>query len=98
MFGVFGEVPWTNKDRPADALQTATSNAHCTEPATLSAVSAQWQTDGRAFLQQMDPLVETLDSLERTWLCGAIPVYRAKTMARILTNRANKSSFMARIS
>ena len=43
--------------------QTVTTNADGTEPATLSAAWVQWQTDGRAFWQQMDALVETLDGL-----------------------------------
>ena len=33
------------------------------KPATLDTAWAQWQTDGRAFWQQMDALVETLDGL-----------------------------------
>ena len=33
------------------------------KPATLDAAWMQWQTDGRAFWQQMDALVETLDGL-----------------------------------
>ena len=45
--------------------QTVTTNADGTEPATLHAAWAQWQTDGRAFWQQMDALVETLDCLDR---------------------------------
>ena len=45
--------------------QTVTINADGTEPATLPAAWAQWQTDGRAFWQQMDALVETLDGLDR---------------------------------
>ena len=42
---------------------TTTTNADGTEPVTLSATWAQWQTDGRIFWQQMDVLVETLDGL-----------------------------------
>ena len=45
--------------------QTVTTNANGTEPATLHAAWAQWQTDGRAFWQQMDALVETLDCLDQ---------------------------------
>jgi len=33
------------------------------QPATLDTAWTQWQTDGRAFWQQMDALVETLDGL-----------------------------------
>jgi len=43
--------------------QTATADG--TEAATLGAAWAQGQTDGRAFWQQMDALVETLDGLHR---------------------------------
>ena len=43
--------------------QTVTADG--TEPATLPAAWAQWQTDGRAFWQQMDALVDTLDGLDR---------------------------------
>ncbi len=44
---------------------SATGNVNGTgQPATLDAAWAQWQTDGRAFWQQMDALVETLDGLE----------------------------------
>ena len=32
----------------------------------------QWQTDGRAFWQQMDALVETLDALEPSQVIGAL--------------------------
>ena len=35
------------------------------QPATLSDAWSQWQIDRRAFWQQMDTLVETLDNLER---------------------------------
>ena len=35
--------------------QNVTSNTNGSEPATLSAAWAHWQTDGRAFWQQMDP-------------------------------------------
>ena len=42
----------------------AAANAGGAEPRTLNTTWAQWQTDGRAFWQQMDSLVETLDSLE----------------------------------
>ena len=48
-----------------DALNEVTTNADGTEPATLPAAWAQWQADGRAFWQQMDALVETLDGLDR---------------------------------
>ena len=44
--------------------QTATTNADGTELAKLSAAWTQWQTDGRAFWQQMDALVETIDGLD----------------------------------
>ena len=37
--------------------------ANADEAVTLQAAWAQWQTDGRAFWQQMDALVETLDGL-----------------------------------
>ncbi|WP_301102147.1 hypothetical protein [Propionivibrio sp.] len=43
--------------------QTATTSADGTVPATLSTAWEQWQTDARAFWQQMDILVETLDGL-----------------------------------
>ena len=37
--------------------------ANADEAVTLQAAWGQWQTDGRAFWQQMDALVETLDGL-----------------------------------
>lgn len=43
--------------------QTVTGDG--TEPATLPAAWAQWQANGRAFWQQMNSLVETLDGLDR---------------------------------
>ncbi|HUW37103.1 MAG TPA: class I SAM-dependent DNA methyltransferase [Rhodocyclaceae bacterium] len=46
-------------------VKKQTAIADGTEAATLGAAWAQWQTDGRAFWQQMDALVETLDGLDR---------------------------------
>ncbi len=44
---------------------TSSANGNGTiEAVSLSAAWEKWQTDGRAFWQQMDALVETLDGLE----------------------------------
>ena len=48
-------------------MKRATSSANgngTIEAVSLSAAWEKWQTDGRAFWQQMDALVETLDGLE----------------------------------
>ncbi len=42
----------------------ATHNPSDGEPVRLQAAWAQWQTDGRAFWQQMDALVSTLDEIK----------------------------------
>jgi len=42
---------------------TSTANGN-EQTITLHAAREEWQSDGRAFWQQMDTLVETLDSLE----------------------------------
>ena len=46
---------------------TATAGSNGDEEAvSLRSAWEKWQTDGRAFWQQMDALVETLDGLDRT--------------------------------
>ena len=45
---------------------TTTASANGNEqPATMSGAWEKWQSNGQAFWQQMDALVETLGSLER---------------------------------
>ena len=54
-----------NLSIPLYVKKVAATSANDGEPATLEGTWEKWQTDGRAFWQQMDALVETLDGLDR---------------------------------
>ncbi len=52
-----------NLSIPLYVKKVAATSANDGEPATLEGTWEKWQTDGREFWQQVDTLVETLDSL-----------------------------------